>query len=212
MAQYLLWAGQIAQARHHFHEAIRLQPSDPLVRAMQMSEASVDGRVADAVELAMQITANAPISAVNHSNLGALLLGAGRHHEAAAELRKADDLGLASADNRNFLCKALLLDGRRDEALAAVEDLQPGPRVAQCIALVHEARGEQAQAETILVHLIASVEARPDDWVLHIAIAELQAGIERIDAAFGSLQSAADSAAVGGSAARRASWERQAVR
>lgn len=242
VAQYLLWAGQIAQARHHFHEAIRLQPSDPLVRAMQMSEASVDGRLSDAVELATQIAANDPVSAVNRAILGALLLATGRHHEAAAELRKADDLGLVSADNRNFLCKALLLDGRRDEALAAVEGLQPGPRAAQCIALVHEARGERAQAESILAHLTASAEARPDDWVLHITIAELQASMERVDAAFASLQSAAASAVVSGSvsrswqfvselqispflaplhadprweallAARRASWERQAAR
>lgn len=237
-AHYLFWSGQIRQAQHHMSEARKLQPHDRLALAGQMSEASVAGRLAEAAALATQIVANDPVSAVDRSVLGTMLLATGRHREAAVELRKAVELGLVSADNQNFLCKALLLDGRRDEALAAIEG-ERGPQAEQCIALVHLARGELAQASEILSHLAAGAEAQPEDWAQLLAIAELQAGMGRIDAAFDSLQSAAASAKISGSAyysarfvaelqlspylaalhsdprwgallaARRAAWERQ---
>lgn len=197
-AQYLMWSGEIGQARRHFHKATTLQPSDPLVLGLRMAEASVNGRLSESLDFARQLAANDPVSAVRRSNLGTQMLAMGQYREAAAELRRAAELGLISPDNQSFLCKALVLDGRFDEALAAI-DREAGPLADQCTALVHQARGERAAAEAILARLETLGASRQEDWVLHLTNAELQAAMGNIGAAFASLQSAAASAPISGS-------------
>jgi len=204
MGQYLFWAGDIAQAQRHFDEAQELQPSDPLVRGMQLGVAVVEGRLEDATALAMLMSANDPVSAVDRANAGALLLATGRHREAVAELRTAADLGHFSPEACNLLCKALLLDGREDEALAALDGVPAGPQSDQCIALVHLARGEPARAGEIIARLAAGAAAQPDDWMPHVIVAELLASAGHTDAAFDALRSAAASPAV--SAAASGGW------
>jgi TolB-like protein/DNA-binding winged helix-turn-helix (wHTH) protein/tetratricopeptide (TPR) repeat protein len=181
--QYYALSGNAAAADEHYDRALALNPNDPWVRAALMPSVA-EGGLSEMIELQRRMVAQDPLSAVSRGNLGVFLMAAGQWEEAKAEYRKALELSPASPKLHRDVAKILILQGRFDEALAVAAELPEGPLRDQCLALVHQANGQQGAADAALARLIAVGEQPGTDAEFKINIAEVYAYRGNRDEAF----------------------------
>lgn len=106
------------EALSRYQEAVRLNPSDGMLRDNLATTLAEMGRPEEALAEQRQAAALAPRYPAAHLNLGIDLQNAGRFAEAIEEYRKALALDPALTRARTNLGLALAADGHLDEAIA----------------------------------------------------------------------------------------------
>jgi TolB-like protein/DNA-binding winged helix-turn-helix (wHTH) protein len=183
-AQYYGNAGNPVAMRKHFTRAEALDPGDPLVLGMLLSDAISEGRLEDAIGLQRRVVATDPLSANNRGNLGSLLMMVGQLPEAQAELERALELSPARVGVTANVADVLILQGRTDEALKVISRMPAGYVRDQRFALAYFARGSVNEGEAMLARLLALAAKPESDPAVAVAIAEVYASRNDPDRAF----------------------------
>ncbi len=182
--RYYGHAGDKSAMRAHFARAEALDPGDPLVLALSVSDAVVEGRLEDAIEVQQRVVSTDPLSASQRGNLGSLLMVVGRLSEAEAELERALELSPAGTSLMEAVADVLILQGRMDEALSATRRIPSGYLQDKRFALVHFARGEESQGDATLSRLLALAQDPDSDPTVAVTVAEVYAARNDPDSAF----------------------------
>jgi TolB-like protein/DNA-binding winged helix-turn-helix (wHTH) protein len=183
-AQYYGHAGDKNTMRAHFERAEGIDPDEPLVIGLSVSDAVVAGRLEDAIELQRRVVSADPLSATHRGNLGGLLMRVGRMQEAQAELERALELSPAGTNMIEDVADVLILQGRIDEALNVIPRIPAGYSQDKRFALVHFARGEESQGNAMLSRLLALAQEPDSDPTVAVAVAEVYAARNDADSAF----------------------------
>ena len=183
-AQYYGHAGNKNAMRAHFERAEAIDPADPLVIGLSVSDAVIEGRLEDAIELQKRVVSADPLSASRRGNLGSLLMMVGRLPEAEAELERALELSPAGTSMIEGVADVLILQGRVDEALNVIPRIPAGYLQDKRFAVVHFARGEESQGNAMLSRLLALAQDPDSDPTVAVAIAEVYAARNDADSAF----------------------------
>jgi TolB-like protein/tetratricopeptide (TPR) repeat protein len=183
-AQYYGHAGDKNTMRTHFERAEALDPSDPLVLGLSVSDAVAAGRLEDAIDLQQRVVSADPLSANQRGNLGTLLMRVRRLSEAEAELERALELSPAGTARFEDIADVLILQERWDEALDVISRIPAGYGQDQRLALVHFARGEESQGNAMLARVLALAQPTDSDPTLALAVAEVYAARNDPDSAF----------------------------
>jgi len=127
------------------------------------------GKLADAIALYRQAAQQHPQSAVAEHNLAGALGDAGRAAEAETHIRRAFKKGLDAPESWLVLARALLSQGKSEEALGAYEKVvgkNPAILDAQLelAQLIWMTTGDSHRA---LANLDATIKAYPDAAALH---------------------------------------------
>jgi TolB-like protein/DNA-binding winged helix-turn-helix (wHTH) protein len=188
--------GHIRAAQYYMHErkqdlananvarAQALDPNDPMVISITMSDAIVDGRLADAVEMQRRLVAMDPLSASQRGNLGLFLTMVDRLPEAQAQLERALELSPAGLATTAALSDVLILQGRADEAMAVIARIPQGYRHDERLAIAYYARGQTTEGDEILERLRAQAKDPHFDTGVALAIGEIHAARNEPDLAF----------------------------
>jgi TolB-like protein/DNA-binding winged helix-turn-helix (wHTH) protein len=175
MANYLASTGNEAAAWEEMRLATAAEPNNPLVISFAASAAAAAERLDDAIEMQRRAVAADPLSAMTRDALATFLYMAGRFDQASAEWLRVQEI--STELQPEGVGWALIQSGRFDEALAAIEKMQPGVARTQSLALVYHALGRKPEADAALAELVA---AASDPFL----IAEIYAYRGDIDAAF----------------------------
>ena len=183
-AQYYWQTGDLDAANKLCARAVAIDPADPLVIGISLSDAIAEGRIEDAVDLQRRMTATDPLSATARSNLGGLLMMAGHLDEAQAELERSLELSPAGLSTRQDITDVLILQRRTDEALKAIHQLPAGRRRDVRLALAYFVRGDVVEGDAMLAGLLAQGKAPGADWEVALDIAGVYAVKNDPDQAF----------------------------
>lgn len=151
-------------AAFHLDRAAELNPNSPLVLGFQAGRALEAGRYAEALERQRRLIALDPLNYIDRLNLVHFLLAAGHYDEAALQLSNAQ--ALQSHDPRaDFLrFRICLMQGRLEEAAAALDSLMPGEEELQARALLYGVSGDEALGDAAL-QALADIET-PESAIL----------------------------------------------
>jgi TolB-like protein/DNA-binding winged helix-turn-helix (wHTH) protein len=183
-AQYYSNSGKPDVAHKYYARAAALDPEDPLVLGVAMSDAIMEGRLEDAVRIQRHLLAIDPLSANNRGNLGMLLTSVGRLAEAQTELERALELSPAGISTTSGIADVLILQGRADEALAVTSTMPDGYLRDERLAMARFARGDVREGSALLASLRAQAEKPDFNPGLPVAIAEIYASRNDLDHAF----------------------------
>jgi TolB-like protein/DNA-binding winged helix-turn-helix (wHTH) protein/tetratricopeptide (TPR) repeat protein len=184
VAQYYGHAGDKNAMRAHFERSEAIDPGDPLVIGLSVSDAVIEGRLEDAIELQKRAVSADPLSATQRGNLGSQLIMVGRLQEAEAELERALELSPAGLSMIEGVADVLILQGRVDEALNVIPRIPAGYLQDKRFAVVHFARGEESQGNEMLSRLLALAQEPDSDPTVAVAVAEVYAARNDADSAF----------------------------
>jgi len=189
-AQYYWHEGDAKKARAHLDRATMLDPLEPLLVSMAMSQEIAEGRLDEVIEKQKKLVAADPLSAINRGNLGGYLMLAGRLEEAQREFERSLELSPTMIKTMASIADVLMLQGRHDEALNVASRMPAGYLRDQSVAMAQFARGNAAESEILLARL-QDRAARPDfDFDIALAIAETYAARNDRDNAFTWLETA----------------------
>lgn len=156
LSQYYFETGEQAKADEEYRAAAALDPDDLLVMGFASSTALRRGDVDQAVALWRRIVARDPLSPTNRRNLANMLLADNRLDESLAENQKLLELLPDSGAEVQFnIMRIRILQGRYDEAQAAIAGLPSGELQDYGLALMHLAPGRGAEAEAAFIRLKA---------------------------------------------------------
>lgn len=183
-AQYYWQTGDLETADALLARAKAVDPADPLVVGMSMSDAILAGRMQDAVDLQRRLTANDPLSATERGNLGAMLMMTGHLDEALVEFERALELSPQGQFGKQDISDVLILQRRTDEAFKVIHQLPAGrPRDVR-LAAAYFARGDVVEGDAMLAHLVAQGSAPGADSEMAVEIAGVYAVKNDPDQAF----------------------------
>lgn len=170
-AQYYWQTGDSDAAHMYQARAIAIDPADPLVVGLSLSDAIAEGRMEDAVDLQRRMVAINPLSASDRGKLGVLLMMTGRLDEAQVELERWLELSPAAAFTTQNIAELLILQRRTDEALKVIHQLPAGRRRDVCLALAYFVGGDVVEGDAMLARLLALGEAPGLDSEVPVDIA-----------------------------------------
>ena len=172
-------------ADRELQRALELDPNNSLLLWVMSYYALIGGRADEALQFAERVVALDPISYGSYYALGDVLWGIGRQADAEAAYRKATELSPKAAGNYFALGMTLLRQGRFAEALAAIEqETHDGYRLYG-LAVVNDALGRRAEADSALAELEAT-GANGHAW----SIGSIHACRKEVDQAFSWLERA----------------------
>ena len=175
LAQYLMHVGKFKEAQRHFDRAKVLDPEDPMVLSISLSDALYYGRMEEALAFQRRMVAVDPLSASQRSNLGNLLTMFERLPEAQAELERALELSPAGVSTLQGVADVLILQGRADDAPDVIARMPDGYLRDSRMALVQYARGNVHEGDEILSHLQALAVKPGADNAIALSVAEIHA-------------------------------------
>lgn len=165
-----------AAADVEFGRAFALAPDNPDVLRARASLAGEVGRLDEAIAFARRAMSLDPLSVVAKNHYARLCSCAGRHAEAVEALNAAIELDPHAGENHHTLSRALLLQGKAEEALAEAErEVAPIAR-SFATALAQHALSRPDASEAALSWLI--------DQDAAYSIARVYAYREQVDRAF----------------------------
>ena len=155
-AYYYQATGEAQLAEQHMETAMALDPNDILALGSSAGYYAHRSRFDEAIELQRRAVQGDPTSVLQHHNLVAFLLLAGRYAEAAvaAEVYRAlyspgiDDAGELFADIE-------ILQGNYEQALVQVRSMANGPVRERNLAIIHHELRQEAEADAALQRLLA---------------------------------------------------------
>jgi len=143
-------------ADRELRRALELDPNNSLLLWVMSGYALIGGRLDEALQFAERVVALDPISYGSYYALGDVQWGMGRLADAEASYRKMTELSPAAAGNHFILGMSLLRQGRPEEALAAIEQETDDGYKLPGLALVNDALGRRAEADSALAELEAT--------------------------------------------------------
>ncbi len=154
LAQHYWQTGDPARGDTHWEKAVELDSNDMLLLSMRAGDALSNGDPEQAVRLQRQAVARDPLSAVAHNNLGSFLAATGDYEGALAELRMRYELNPAKDPEHDAaIARLLVLLERFEEASTLIAGMPEGENRDFALALLYQAPGRQAEAETALRRL-----------------------------------------------------------
>jgi Flp pilus assembly protein TadD len=183
-AQYYWHMRDVKAAQSHLDRAKTLDPQDPLLLGISLSQAIREGRLEDVIRIQKQLVAADPLSATSRGNLGIFLMMAGELAEAQRELERSLELSPALMNTVASIAKVLVLQGRNDEALTVAARMPAGYQRDRCLALIHFARGDVNEGEMMLQSLRVRAEQPDSNFDISVAIAEVYASRQDSNRAF----------------------------
>jgi TolB-like protein len=176
------WAG----AEEELQQAMALAPHDPVVLLVGTEVMSTTGRWDDAVRYGTLSIAQDPLSAPAHEILGMTRYRSGRMPEAEVALRKTLELSPTYSWGHYYLGCILLAQGRREAALAAIQQETPDGGRDAGLAIVFAALSRKSESDSALAQAITEYA---DVAAYHIAGAfafrsELDDAIAWLDRAY----------------------------
>lgn len=172
-------------AARHYERALQLDPGNANITANAAILLASLNRLDEAITLTEFTIARNPINAVQHYNLGAIYLRAGRWQDAIDSLNTSLDLSPTRSLTHYAIGEALILN---NDAAAAVEEMrQERSAVFRLMGLVmaHYSLGEQETSNQLLAELVD----KHGDTVASL-VATAQAHRNEVDQAFESLYKA----------------------
>ncbi|MGH8250203.1 MAG: tetratricopeptide repeat protein [Steroidobacteraceae bacterium] len=188
LSQYHWDIGDPGTGYKIWDKARALDPDDPLVLNFSAGLAMRDGDASLAIKYQRRLLAQDPISAGPRANLGTYLQAAGKLEEAKNEFRKALELNPDLGPGVDLaVARILVLQGRFDEARAAIARLPEAGLRDHGNALLTHAEGRRAEADAALERLVEQSTMTPD-----IRLAEVYAFHGQNEEAFEALQGLQD--------------------
>jgi len=188
--QYYLHVGKFDLAKTQFARALELDPEDPLVLGIALSDAIYEGRITDAIATQRRMIAIDPLSAANRGNLGALLMMLGQLPEAQAAFESALELSPAGTSMLTSLADVLILQGRPDDTVQLIAKIPEGYLHDEHVALMRYASGDARGGDEMLARLRSLAVEPGADPAISMAVAEVYAYRNDVDHAFEWLEKA----------------------
>jgi len=171
---------QFDMAQEHLDYALVHGQESPLVLSIAAGSEFSRSRHDEAIDLQRRAAELDPLGYVNRGNLASFLYSAGRLDEALVEFNKALDLNPGARDRINeSLLGIHVLRRQFDRAAALALQLPDGLARDRAMALIHEARGEQAEFVLIMERLASDPGIEPA-----AALAEIYANLVKFDESF----------------------------
>ncbi|MCR9279671.1 MAG: tetratricopeptide repeat protein [Pseudomonadaceae bacterium] len=142
--------GDLPAAARHYRRALALEPGNEIIRSGAAPIALALGRLELALELFEGSAIDDPVSPASHANLANAYLLSGRYVEAEQSIRNALTLSPSYAGAQYRLGRALLAQGKLDDASEAMnaEQIDAARWIGQ--ALIANARGDEATSDALL--------------------------------------------------------------
>lgn len=185
LAQYYGGTREPEKAEEHYRRAMALDPDDAYFLQREIERAVDSGDLETAIAIERRLVARDPLAAVVRSGLAMYLLADGQLDEALAEYRNVQAIHPNTDPNVAIdIVHVLILQGRHDEAHAAMPQVPEGSQRDQGLALLYAATGRKTEADEALKNLPAESE----DFMDTIRLAEVYAFRGMNDQAFEVLQ------------------------
>lgn len=183
LSQYYWDTGDRRRGYEIWDTARALDPDDPLILNFTAGLAMRAGDLQAGIEAQRRLVARDPQSASAHANLGMYLQAVEKFDEAKAELGRAQDRNPDFGWEMDLaIARILVLQGRLEEAGAAIADLPDGEPRDHGLTLLYHATRRKAEADAAMKRLAAR-SAEP----VNIRLAESYAFRGMIDQAFRAL-------------------------
>jgi len=140
-------------ADREFKQALASDPGSATVLSAGAYLELAFGRTAHATALYRQALARDPLHASSYSNLGVTYFAEGRLADAEAAFRKSIELKPQQSYSHNGLALVLLSQGKRDAALAEMEQETDESWRLEGLAIVNYALGKRAASDAALAEL-----------------------------------------------------------
>lgn len=179
------YAGDVERALHHVRVAEALNPDDVLLLGLKAGIALARDDLAGALNLQERVVARDPLSAVARGNYAAMLQAAGRLAEARAQLLAVLEISPGRQDFLVELAGLPALEGRHEDAIAALPEASADERsnVVRAVSLHALGRHEEARAAALQLEQGTSAKAA-------LCLAEVHAQRGETDAAWHWLEEA----------------------
>lgn len=146
-------AGDSAGATHYLDQALNAPRKSNLVLSALAGIEREAGDLQAAIELLREANKHPPLDVATFQNLGYMLYEAGDLEGAMEVLHQTDELFPTAQNNKVMIAKALILQGRLDEAAKFLVDPSSGAPRLQVLALYHHALGNDDASATALDRL-----------------------------------------------------------
>ena len=143
-----------AAAETTLKKAVALDPSNAEMLYQLADVTAARGRLEEAIGMMRKALTMEPLNASFHFYIGQYLSAAGQYVESEKESRRALELQPSADGFGSQLAFALMGQGKFDEALAAAKADPDEVDRLQALALIWYARGDKAQARSILDEMI----------------------------------------------------------
>jgi len=130
-----------------------LEPGNAQALRLASQPASTLGNWSEAIDLATKAVGGDPLRPASYNNLGITLLAVNRDAAAEAAIRKALELDPGGASWQNGIGRALLLQGKTDAALQAIEQETEALWRLSGLPLVFHALGRHRESDGALTAL-----------------------------------------------------------
>jgi TolB-like protein/DNA-binding winged helix-turn-helix (wHTH) protein/Tfp pilus assembly protein PilF len=157
LSRYYESMGMESKSRQHFKRALRLGQNDALVLSIAAGAALQNGNVDEAIELQRRAVILDPLGFVNNGNLAHLLYFGGYYEEAREKWLHAAALSPEHTQELNWsIGLTWIMQEKYAAADTMMQQVPPGARRDQGMALVHFGRGEQPEFKAAVERLSTS--------------------------------------------------------
>ena len=147
-------SGDVVRARKHLEVAESLDPDNALLLGILGGGALARGNLATAVEFKRRAVAVDPLSVVNRRNYASVLRAAGRLEEAHVQLLALREISPERSDEFEAdRVELLLLQGRHDEALAALRHLDQDHQRDALLSMALHGLGRERESRAVIARL-----------------------------------------------------------
>jgi TolB-like protein/Tfp pilus assembly protein PilF len=150
--------GDLSAAARHMERALQLDPANLDIFLNAADLTGNLGRMDEAVALGEYVVSRDPVNALGQYRLGINYLWARRPDEAMASLRTALSLSPGRIGAQSAIGDALLLQGKPDAALAAIQQEAAADWRLMGLAMAYHALGRTAESDAALAEAIDKYE------------------------------------------------------
>lgn len=154
LAGYYWGLGEEEKYQLHFKYALELGQNNALVLSVASGIALYNGNFEEAIQYQRRAAALDPLGYVNHGNLADMLYFGGYYEEAREEWQYAAALNPEHADESAwFIGLSWIMQKQYQAAEEVMQQLPPGAKRDQGMALIHFARGEISESNAAIKRL-----------------------------------------------------------
>jgi TolB-like protein/lipoprotein NlpI len=178
------------ESERHFKRALELDPNIPYSHvAYGLAYLTATGQTAGVVSELERGVSLEPVSLIGNATLVGAYLFDGQNEKALTQARLSFDLDPSFPLNRHWLGMALIANGRYDEAIAAMQPVNPdAPFGWMSVVVVGQAYAEQGKRKEAEQQIVMLHELAKTRYVRTYYIASIYAALGEKDKAFAELE------------------------